>query len=46
MEEPDEPYELSAEERRDIEADLDDLGSMRTAFSGQGVKGVVIACQE
>lgn len=46
MDEPDEPYELSADERRDIEADLDDLGSMRTAFSGQGVKGVVIACQE
>ena len=46
MDEPDDPYELSAEERRDIEADLDDLGSMRTAFSGQGVKGVVIACQE
>jgi hypothetical protein len=41
-----EPFQLSDEERRDIEADLDDLGAMRTAFSDQGVKGVVIACQE
>jgi len=46
MDDPDEPYDLTAEERRDIEADLDDLASMRTAFAGQGVKGVVIACQE
>jgi hypothetical protein len=46
MDDPDEPFELSAEERRDIEADLDDLASMRTAFATQGVKGVVIACQE
>jgi hypothetical protein len=43
---PEEPFRLSDEERRDIEADLDDLASMRTAFSDQGVKGVVIACQE
>jgi hypothetical protein len=45
-EERDQPYELTAEERRDIQADLDDLSSMRSAFSEQGVKGVVIACQE
>jgi hypothetical protein len=44
--ERDEPYELTSEERRDIAADLDDLGSMRTVFSTQGVKGVVIACQD
>jgi hypothetical protein len=43
---PDEPIELTAEERRDIEADLDDLASMRLVFAPQGVKGVVIACQE
>jgi hypothetical protein len=45
-EEREEPYELTADERRDIQADLDDLSSMRSAFSSQGVKGVVIACQE
>ena len=44
--EQDEPFELSPEERRDIEADLDDLAAMRTVFSPQGVKGVVIACQD
>ena len=44
--EPDQPYELTAEERRDIQADLDDLASMRSVFSTQSVKGVVIACQE
>ncbi|HEX6399945.1 MAG TPA: DUF5319 family protein [Actinomycetota bacterium] len=44
--EPDEPYELSAQERRDIEADLEDLASMHAVFSPQGVKGVVIACQD
>jgi len=42
----DEPYQLTAEERRDIRADLDDLSSMRSVFSNQGVKGVVIACQD
>jgi hypothetical protein len=41
-----EPIDLSPEERRDIEADLDDLAAMRTVFSPQGVKGVVIACQD
>jgi len=42
----DEPVELTRQERRDIEADLDDLGAMRGVFSAQGVKGVVIACQD
>ena len=41
-----ERYELSSDERSDIEADLDDLSAMRTMFSPQGVKGVVIACQD
>ena len=44
-EEP-EPYELSPQERRDVEADLEDLGKMHDVFSLQGVKGVVIACQD
>ncbi|HEY6567904.1 MAG TPA: DUF5319 family protein [Actinomycetota bacterium] len=44
--EPDDPIELTAEERRDIEADLDDLSAMRTVFSQQSVKGVVVACQD
>jgi Family of unknown function (DUF5319) len=46
MEREDEPSELTPAERADIEADLDDLGAMRTVFSPQGVKGVVIACQD
>jgi hypothetical protein len=41
-----ERYELSPDERMDIEADLDDLSAMRTMFSPQGVKGVVISCQD
>jgi uncharacterized protein DUF5319 len=40
------PRELSIEERQDVEADLHDLGSMHDVFSPQGVKGVVIACQD
>ncbi len=45
--EPDEErYDLSPEERAGIEADLVDLASMRAAFSAQGVKGVIIACQD
>ena len=44
--ERDERFELTADERRDIAADLEDLGSMRAAFQPQGVKGVVIACQD
>jgi hypothetical protein len=47
MEHEDEgPIELTPEERRDIEADLDDLAAIRTIFQPQGVKGVVIACQD
>jgi predicted nucleic-acid-binding Zn-ribbon protein len=41
-----EPIELTPEERADVEADLDDLGAMRSLFAAQGVKGVVIACQD
>ena len=41
-----EPIELTPEERADVEADLDDLSAMRTLFAAQGVKGVVIACQD
>jgi Family of unknown function (DUF5319) len=40
------PRELDPQEREDIEADLDDLGGMRTVFEPQGVKGVVIACPD
>ena len=43
---PEEPYELTEDERADIEADLSDLAQMHAIFSAQGVKGVVIACQE
>jgi hypothetical protein len=42
----DEPFDLSPQERKDIEADLEDLSSMRAAFAPHGVKGVVIACQD
>src|SRR5215813_2066629 len=41
-----EPYELTPQERRDVEADLEDLGKMHASFAPQGVKGVVIACQD
>jgi hypothetical protein len=44
--ERDEPFELTPDERRDIAADLQDLGAMRAVFQTQGVKGVVIACQD
>jgi len=46
--EPDdlEPIELTEAERRDIEADLVDLSSMRLVFESQSVKGVMIACQD
>lgn len=40
------PGELSERERRDIAADLQDLAKMFGVFQPQGVKGVVIACQE
>ena len=41
---PDEPLELTDEERADIEADLMDLDQMHALFAPQNVKGVVIAC--
>ncbi|MEX0983424.1 MAG: DUF5319 family protein [Actinomycetota bacterium] len=46
IEQPDEPIELTAKEREDIEADLEDLAGMHAVFSLQNVKGVVIACQD
>src|SRR5436853_7627706 len=39
-------HELSEDERESVEADLEDLDSMRTVFDPQGAKGVVIACTE
>ena len=41
-----EPEELSAQEREDIESDLEDLADMRDVFEPQGVRGVVIACPD
>jgi len=43
---PEEPIELTPDERADVEADLRDLAAMRTTFASQSVKGVVIACQD
>jgi hypothetical protein len=37
---------LEGEERKNIEADLDDLKGMRATFEAQGMKGVVIACPD
>src|SRR5436853_7376279 len=37
---------LPADERESVEADLEDLSSMRGVFEAQGAKGVVIACTE
>ena len=45
-EEEDERIDLTPQEREDIGADLEDLAAMRGLFQQQGVKGVVIACQE
>ena len=41
-----EPLELDAQEREDIEADLEDLIGMRAVFEQQSVRGVVIACPD
>src|SRR5918911_5173062 len=49
MEEPEEDdaaQDLDPAERENIEADLDDLSGMKVVFSGQGVRGVVIACPD
>jgi len=40
-----ETFGLEPEEAQNIRADLEDLGGMRRTFQGQGVKGVVIACE-
>ena len=40
------PIELTADERRDITADLADLGLMRAVFEPRALKGVVIVCQD
>ena len=37
---------LEGDERRNIEADLSDLRSMRGVFASQGVRGVVVACPD
>ena len=44
--EPEEPIDLGPHEKADIAVDLEDLGSMRSIFSPQGVKGVVIECED
>lgn len=44
--EENEPQPLQGDERRNIEADLEDLRSMRGLFEPQGVKGVVVACPD
>ena len=45
-EEQEEDRPLDGEERRNIEADLVDLKSMRGMFEPQGVRGVVVACPD
>ncbi len=37
---------LRGGEREDIQADLEDLTSMRAVFEAQGMKGVVVACPD
>jgi hypothetical protein len=39
-----EPVPLDAQEAANVRADIEDLDGMRRTFQGQGVKGVVIAC--
>ncbi|MGH2663353.1 MAG: DUF5319 family protein [Actinomycetota bacterium] len=34
------------EEKENIQADLEDLGSMQAAFQAQGMKGVIVACPD
>lgn len=46
MADEEQPEPLEGEERENIRADLDDLGSMRGVFEPQGTKGVVIACPD
>ncbi len=42
----DEAHPLPPDEQESVEADLEDLESMRGVFQSQGAKGVVIACSE
>lgn len=44
--EDEESGRLDPAEEQDVRADLDDLSGMRSVFSMQGVKGVVIACPD
>jgi hypothetical protein len=37
---------LDPEEKENIQADLEDLDSMRAVFEAQGMKGVIIACPD
>lgn len=46
MADEEQPEPLEGEERENIQADLDDLESMRGVFEPQGTKGVVIACPD
>ena len=41
-----EPGRLEADERQNIQADLEDLESMRSVFEAQGMKGVLVACPD
>ncbi|MGH2696732.1 MAG: DUF5319 family protein, partial [Actinomycetota bacterium] len=43
MADEEQPEPLEGEERENIQADLEDLESMRGVFEPQGTKGVVIA---
>jgi hypothetical protein len=45
-EEGQEPEPLDSDERENIEADLEDLDSMRAVFESQGMRGVVVACPD
>ncbi|MGH2545399.1 MAG: DUF5319 family protein [Actinomycetota bacterium] len=46
MADEEQPQPLEGEERENIQADLEDLESMRGVFEPQGTKGVVIACPD
>lgn len=46
MGDEEQPEPLEGEERENIQADLEDLESMRGVFEPQGTKGVVIACPD
>lgn len=45
-EEPEESQPLDSDERQNVEADLEDLQSMRSVFEPQGMRGVVVACPD